>query len=110
MATVLGFVGISLWYIFVFAQSTTNEIKFKEHAVIVGIKLCKPPLIYKYGLESGFDTCEPIIKDDLGQHFYNKTGKETELYFSDKVRVEGTLIEPDEKMLEKYDIDGILIN
>ena len=102
---VLGGAALVLWYIFVFAQSNTTELKFNQPVVVVGSRLCAPP-----GRERTEVKCQPAIRDDIGRVFLDRSGKSTDLYFTDNIRVTGYLIKPDEDTLKDYTVDGVIVD
>lgn len=94
-----------LWYVFVFSQSTTAELKFGQQAVVIGTKLCKPQLEDNPNKPK----CVDALRDEVGHYFVNKTGKEVKLFFTDNYRVEGILVKPDSEFLEDYYVDGYIV-
>jgi hypothetical protein len=103
-AVLLG-AGYALWYIFVFAQSTTTQLNYGTEVVLVGLKTCAPPSAQREEVK-----CLESIKDDVGHYFLNKTATEKKLIIGENVRVEGQLTKPDEDILRKYQIDGIIVD
>lgn len=106
MLVVLGAAATALWYIFVYAQSTTTLLQFDTPVVVVGEVHCANRFD---GIINERD-CIPVIKDDVGHYFINNTGKSTKLFMSEKMRAEGILVKPEERITNKYYIDGVIVN
>ncbi len=102
---VLGGAATVLWYIFVYAQSTTTKIVYNKEVTVVGIESCAPEIIHREESE-----CFPAIKDDLGKYFIDNTnGGKSKILFSNAIRIKAILIKPDDDTLHTYAVDGILV-